>query len=304
MIDNQLESALKEHVNTLCASERNTGNCPEGLRRAEEMISQTLAKSGYRVTKQEFPADGMTCANLDAVSPHFAGLNQPHIIIGAHYDSAPGTPGADDNASAVAILLELGRLLAKKPCARSIRFVAYANEEPPHFCTPTMGSVVHAKACRKRGDKITGMICLESLGVFSNEPGSQELPAEFNLLPDAFKKMLLPPGLDPTVGNFLAVIGNPASAEFMGTFVGRMANDDKLPVLALKSWTSGFPTIWPTGTKATLRSCSPTRHFTATSTTISHRTRRRSSTTRSWRCSPSESRKPSNCSLNSPFRET
>jgi len=259
MIDTRLEAALKKHVNSLCASERNTGNCPEGLHLAENLISQTLVKSGYRVTKQEFSADGRTCANLEAVPPDFAGMNQPHIIIGAHYDSAPGTPGADDNASAVAILLELALLLAKKPCVRSVRFVAYANEEPPHFCTPTMGSVVHAKACRKRGDRITGMICLESLGVFSNEPGSQELPAEFVLLPDAFKKMLFPAGIDPTVGNYLAVIGNPPSAEFMGTFVGRLANDDQLPVLAteildirlsdhLAYWDEGYPAIMLTDT--------------------------------------------------------
>lgn len=258
-METHLRSALRAHVEILCKTERNTGHCPEGLDRTAEYISGQFERSGYGVTRQEFAADGITCANLEALSPGFVGFDQPHIIVGAHYDSAPGTPGADDNASAVAILLELARLLAGNPCAKSLRFVAYTNEEPPHFCTATMGSVVHAKACRKRGDKIIGMICLESLGVFSNEPGSQELPAEFALLPDKVKKMILPDGIDPTVGNFLAVIGNPASSEFMGTLAGRLPSDEKLPVLAteildirlsdhLAYWDEGYPAIMLTDT--------------------------------------------------------
>lgn len=259
MVRSILESALRAHVEILCKTERNTGNCPEGLDQAAGYICGQFEQFGYGVTRQEFPADGMTCANLEALPSGFVGFEQPHIVVGAHYDSAPGTPGADDNASAVAILLELARLLAGKPCAKSPRFVAYTNEEPPHFCTPTMGSVVHARACRKRGDRITGMVCLESLGVFSNQPGSQELPAEFALLPDEFKKMILPDGIDPTVGNFLAVIGNPTSAEFMGSFVGRLPNDEKLPVFAteildirlsdhLAYWDEGYPAIMLTDT--------------------------------------------------------
>ena len=172
MIRSILESALEAHVEILCKTERSTDNCPEGLNRAAKYIGGQFEQFGYGVIRQEFPADGTTCANLKALPSGFGGFDKPYFLIGAHYDSAPGTPGADDNASAVAILFELARLLAERPVAESLRFVAYANEEPPHFCTPTMGSVVHTKACRKRGDNISGMICLESLGVFSNEPGS------------------------------------------------------------------------------------------------------------------------------------
>lgn len=254
-----LEFALKTHLSTICTSERNTGNCPEGLKRAEKYLLGAFQGLGYEVSRQEFRVGGITCANVEALPAGFVGYDKSHFIIGAHYDSVPGTVGADDNASAVAILLELARLLAGKPSAKSLHFVAYTNEEPPHFCTPTMGSVVHAKACRHRGDKIFGMICLESLGVFSNEPCSQELPSEFDLLPEEFKAVLLPPGLEPTVGNFLAVIGNPASAEFMGTFVSRLASDDKLPVFAteildirlsdhLAYWDEGYPAIMLTDT--------------------------------------------------------
>jgi len=232
---------------------------PKGLKRAADFLVGVFEQQRYSVTRQEFQAGGVTCTNIEAMSPIFGDTDKPHLIIGAHYDSAPGTPGADDNASAVAILLELARMLAGKPCAKSLRFVAYTNEEPPHFCTPTMGSVVHAKACRKRDDDITGMICLESLGIFSNEPGSQEVPVEFQMLPASIKEMLLPPGIDSTIGNFLAVIGNTASSDFMHEFAANLPNDEKLPILAteildlrlsdhLAYWDEGFPAIMLTDT--------------------------------------------------------
>ncbi len=254
-----LELALQTHVTALCTSERNTTNCPEGLDRARDYLRAAVDGRGFETSLQEFPADGMICANVEAVTPGFVGCDKPHLIVGAHYDSSPGTVGADDNASAVAILLELARTLVGKPCANSLRFVAYTNEEQPHFVTGTMGSVVHAKACRERRDKITGMICLESLGVFSNEPGTQELPEEFNSLPEEVKKVLLPAGIDSTVGNFLAVIGNPASAKFMRRFARHLADDDALPVLAtelldirlsdhLAYWDEGYPAIMLTDT--------------------------------------------------------
>jgi acetylornithine deacetylase/succinyl-diaminopimelate desuccinylase-like protein len=204
MNQSDLESLLESHVRVLCKTERNTGNCPVGLERAEKYLRGAFQGLGYEVTRQEFRADGVPSANIEALPPGFVGFDRPHIIIGAHYDSAPGTPGADDNASAVAILLEVARLLAGKPCAKSLRFVAYTNEEPPHFCTPTMGSVVHAKHCRKRGDKIAGMICLESLGVFTNEPGSQSLAIlGFLSIPAELDHLCRLSGIDPTIGNFV-----------------------------------------------------------------------------------------------------
>ncbi len=259
MNPSDLESSLKTHVSALCASERNTTNCPEGLDRAKDYMRGAFDEMGYQTVLQEFPADGMICANVEAVTPGFVGCDKPHLIVGAHYDSAPGTVGADDNASAVAILLELARTFSGKPGAEALRFVGYTNEECPHFYTGTMGSVVHAKACRKQRDKITGMICLESLGIFSDEPSTQELPEEFNCLPEEVKKVVLPAGIDSTVGNFLAVIGIPASAKFMRRFASHIAADDALPVLAtelldirlsdhLAYWDEGYPAIMVTDT--------------------------------------------------------
>jgi hypothetical protein len=262
MSQSDLEFALKSHVTQLCASERNTGNCPEGLERAEKYLREAFQGLGYQVTRQEFRADGVTCANIEAIPSGFVGYDKPHIIIGAHYDSAPGTPGADDNASAVAILLELARRLVGKPCARSLRFVAYTNEEPPHFCSSTMGSVVHAKACRKRGDKITGMICLESLGVFTDEPGSQSLAIlGFLSIPAELDRLCRLSGVDPAVGNFLAIVGNEFSRDFLNVFDSAFDRDARLPALAtdfmgdflrlsdhLSYWDEGYPAIMLTDT--------------------------------------------------------
>jgi len=257
-----LEFALKSHVTELCASERNTGNCPEGLERAEKYIRGAFEELGYEVIRQEFRASGVPSANVEALPPGFVGCDKPHLIVGAHYDSAPGTPGADDNASAVAILLELARLLAGKPCAKTLRFVAYTNEEPPHFCTPTMGSVVHAKACRQRGDQISGMICLESLGVFTSEPASQSLGIlGFLDIPAELDRLCRLCGIDPTVGNFLAVVGNDASRDFLRSFDSAFKCDADLPALStdfmgdflrlsdhLSYWDEGYPAIMLTDT--------------------------------------------------------
>ena len=258
----ELEAALKAHVAALCASERNTGNCPEGLERAANYLEEVFQGLDYHVTRQEFPADGVVCANLEALPPAFVGYDKPHIVVGAHYDSAPGTPGADDNASAVAILLELTRIFAGKPYAKSLRFVAYTNEEPPHFCTPTMGSVVHAKACRKRGDKIIGMICLESLGVYTNEQDSQSLGLiGFLDIPKELDHLCRLCGVDPTIGNFLAIIGNETSQDFLNSFDSAFERDADLPALStdfmgnflrlsdhLSYWDEGYPAIMLTDT--------------------------------------------------------
>jgi len=255
----QLEGILKEHVVRLCVSERNTTFCPEGLERAASWLGGVFQASGWEVRAQDFPADGVLCRNLDAVAPDFVGNHRPHLIVGAHYDSAPGTPGADDNASAMAILLELARRLAGRLCAKRLRLVAYANEEPPHFYSSTMGSIVHAKVCKTLGDRIVGMVCLESLGVFLNYAGSQQLPPEIQALSEEVVKMLLPPDVRPEVGNFLAVIGNPASSAFMQSFGGLLKSDARLPVFMtdeldlrlsdhLAYWAEDFPAIMLTDT--------------------------------------------------------
>ena len=120
------------------------------------------------------------------------------VVIGAHYDSAVGTPGADDNASGVAALLVLARELRTRQPRRTLRFVAFTNEEPPWFHGPEMGARHHARAAKARGDEIVAMLSLESIGYYRDEPGSQRYPAPFG----AFY---------PDRGDFLMFVGNVAS---------------------------------------------------------------------------------------------
>jgi Zn-dependent M28 family amino/carboxypeptidase len=115
------------------------------------------------------------------------------VVVGAHYDSAPSTPGADDNASGVAGALELARRFAKRDTDRTIRFVLFANEEPPWFRSDSMGSRIHARQAAERGDDIVIMFALEMLGYYADESGSQNYP----------------PGLEyfyPDTGDFIAFV--------------------------------------------------------------------------------------------------
>ena len=188
----------------------------------------------------------------------FCGLKEPHWILGAHYDSAPGTLGADDNISAVAILLETARLLMQSDHPpRNIRFVAYTNEEPPHFTNESMGSRVHATSCRKNGDNLQGMICLESLGYFTDKPGSQELPTLYGM-PDETLAFTRSRGIDPTVGNYIAIVGDEQSAQFLARFDTAFSNRPvpTLPLVMpemrlsdhLSYWDEGFPALMLTDT--------------------------------------------------------
>jgi Zn-dependent M28 family amino/carboxypeptidase len=119
--------------------------------------------------------------------------------LGAHYDTVSITPGADDNASAVAVLIEAARLLRGTTFRRTVRFVAFTCEEPPHFSIGTMGSQVYARVCRERNEQILGMLCLEMVGYFTTADGSQALPP-------AIPKRLR--WLFPRRGDFLAAVGN------------------------------------------------------------------------------------------------
>jgi len=103
------------------------------------------------------------------------------LLIGAHYDSVIGSPGANDNASGVAALLEISRMFASIEPAMTVRFVAFVNEEPPFFMSRQQGSMVYAKSARRRGDNIRLMVSLETIGWYSNRPASQHYPPFFNL---------------------------------------------------------------------------------------------------------------------------
>lgn len=166
-------------------------NHPESLRAAAAYIEAEFRKLGGRVEKQPLHA------GFENIILSFGPEAGERMVVGAHYDVCGDTPGADDNASAVAGLLELARMLnaAKPALNRRYDFVAYNFEEPPFFGTAKMGSAVHAAALAKAGVRVKLMICLEMIGYFTDAPDSQ-----------GFQHEQLR-ALYPHTGNFIVVVG-------------------------------------------------------------------------------------------------
>ncbi|ALJ00141.1 M28 family peptidase [Rufibacter tibetensis] len=164
---------------------------PESLKKAEEYIEAQFCKLSGRVQKQALHQ------GFNNLIFSYGPEDGERVIVGAHYDVFGETPGADDNASAVAGLLELARALheEKPEVKHRIDFVAYNFEEPPYFATEKMGSAVHAKSMKKDKVDVKLMICLEMIGFFTDKPNSQEFQHE------SMKKMY------PTTGNFIVVVG-------------------------------------------------------------------------------------------------
>lgn len=192
-----LASALRRDVIVLAQTigERNVVE-HAALRKAADHVEAGMRVVGP-VARQTYKADGRDCDNVEV---EIRGTSAPGeiVIVGAHYDSVLNCPGANDNASGVAGLLALARSLAKTAPARTLRFVGFVNEEPPHFRTDEMGSRVYARRCRERGETVTAMLSLETIGCFTDEPGSQQYPAPLGMC-------------YPSEGNFIAFVGNVAS---------------------------------------------------------------------------------------------
>ncbi len=172
----------------------------ENLLRTKNYIASRFQSLGASVRSQDYMVQSKKVSNLIAEIP---GTKKPEriIVIGAHYDTVEGTPGADDNATAVAGLLEIYRLLSKHTPLRTVRFVAFTLEEPPFFSSDAMGSMYYAKSCEKCKEPIDFMICLEMLG-FAGRHAKQNYPLE------DMKKYY------PPFGNYLAVVSLPSSSEF------------------------------------------------------------------------------------------
>ena len=174
-----LEERLQAHVRRLAGEigERNVFR-PQALQAAADYLRAQWASLGYQVASQSYEAHGVRSENLEVTLP---GVHKPSeiILIGAHYDSVKGSPGANDNASGVAALLELSGALAQAKPARTLRFVAFVNEEPPFFYWGEMGSKVYAEGARARSDDIRLMVSLEMLGYYRDEPDTQRYPPPF-----------------------------------------------------------------------------------------------------------------------------
>src|SRR3954454_18324511 len=169
-----LVASLKRHIAAIAAREHNVAHYDE-LEKVARYLEATLVSLGYAVGRQEFPADGKTVRNIDATIEPAAPASDPEVIVvGAHYDSARGTPGANDNASGVAAVLELARLLRGLDSnGKRIRLVLFVNEERPYFRTEAMGSLNYARALATRNERVVAMYSLETIGFYSSEPNSQ-----------------------------------------------------------------------------------------------------------------------------------
>lgn len=178
---------------------------PDKLEAAALYIESELESAGLHVLRQEYEAHGVATANLVARTANWTG-DAPVTVLGAHYDTVKGTPGADDNASAVAVLIETARMVTTQAPDKSgnLLFVAFSTEEPPCFNTDLMGSRVFTQRVKDSDMKIRGALVLEMVGYFSDEPGSQDIPPGLEFL-----------GL-PDVGNFIALAADQQSSELAG----------------------------------------------------------------------------------------
>jgi Zn-dependent M28 family amino/carboxypeptidase len=211
-----LRDQLRRHVEKLAGEigERNLQYYPQ-MQQAADYVEQEFAEAGYRVSRQEYKVRGHAFHNIEAELP--GGFRSDEIIVvGAHYDSVFGSPGAGDNASGVAALLLIAKHFAERQPERTLRFVAFANEEPPFFQTPDMGSWVYARRCRSRDENIAAMLSLETIGYFRNEPGSQAYPPPFG-------------ALYPSEGNFIAIIGNVGSRPLVHRVLAAFRRRAKFP---------------------------------------------------------------------------
>lgn len=194
--------------------ERNVEH-PQQLAAAAEWLMQELATAGYVASKQTYNVDGVECSNL-IVEIKGSTLPDEIVLVGAHYDSAPGTPGANDNGSGTAACLSLARRLKAHQPERTMRFVFFVNEEPPHFQKQTMGSLVYARRCKERRENLVAVLSLETLGYYSDKEGAQQYPP---LLSAAY----------PSTGNFVAFVGNIDSKPLVSDVISLFRKHAKFP---------------------------------------------------------------------------
>jgi Zn-dependent M28 family amino/carboxypeptidase len=197
---------------------------PKSIHAAIGYIEGQWRSMGYEVSRETYDAMGNIATNL-IVERRGNGRADEILLVGSHYDTVFSTPGADDNASAVAVMLEVGRLLKDVSNNRTIRFVAFACEEPPYFNLDCMGSQHHARESKRRMDKIVGMLCLEMVGYYTTEPNSQNIPP---MIPKLLR------GFFPSRGDFLAAVGNLASWKLCWQFRrGFKKGTRKMPLFSI-----------------------------------------------------------------------
>jgi Zn-dependent M28 family amino/carboxypeptidase len=178
-------------------------------------IGEQLNAIPLAFRRTSFSARGHAAHNIEAVVPG-SPVNAPIVVVGAHYDSALGTPGADDNATGVACLIELARRFRSSRAPRELRLVWFTNEEPPHFQTRDMGSLHYARALATEPRDVVAMLSLESLGHYSDSPGSQQYPGVVS-------------AFFPSTGDFLAFVGNDDSVDLVRRAIAVFRRTTRFP---------------------------------------------------------------------------
>jgi Zn-dependent M28 family amino/carboxypeptidase len=225
--ESQLATRLSAHVTYVSETvgERSLSR-PGSLQATTEYLRNSLKQAGYAVTEHTYSIEGHAVSNIE-VSLVGSDNSSGPVIVGAHYDSVAGTIGADDNATGVAGVLELARLLQGSKPRRTLRFVLFVNEEPPYFRTDTMGSLVYARQLRRDHIPVSAMISLEMLGFYSDVPGSQKYP----------------PGLGlfyPGQGDFIGFVGNQESRDLVWRSIRRFRESASFPSEGVAA-----PADWP-----------------------------------------------------------
>ena len=214
--ENDLAVQLRADVEMLAGEigERNHAH-PRELLRALEYIERRLGASGDRPQRESYDAAGQSFANAFVDR---RGQRSPEqvVVVGAHYDSVLGSPGANDNGTGVAALLVLAALTRDLVPQRTLRFVAFANEEPPHYRTDAMGSLVHARRCKQRGEDVVGMLALETMGYYRDTDGTQHYPPPLGLL-------------YPKTGNFIGFVANTDSRPLLHSVVAAFRDHTHFP---------------------------------------------------------------------------
>jgi hypothetical protein len=212
-----LEERLRGHVVRL--SESRPGRniiATDNLTPARNYIAKQFSDIGFNPRYQSYDIEGDEYSNIivDIPSPV---KGAPVLIVGAHYDSVENSPGANDNASGVAALIEIGRYFSiHQPLHNHLRLIAFANEEPPFFHTDEMGSLVYAKTLSIRNETVLGMISLETIGYYTDAKGSQKYPRVFDLIYS-------------DQGNFLSFVGNFQSRNLLTSSIALFRKQSKVP---------------------------------------------------------------------------
>lgn len=227
--EQQLRGNLRQHVFFIGEKigERNVWH-PQQLEKTAAYIQEVLEGSGFSVSTQTYAAQGITVKNLEA-EQRGSSVPEEIVIIGAHYDSVIGSPGANDNATGIGCILEVARLIAGQKLNRTVRVAAFVNEEPPFFQTPLMGSRLSASRSRQRNEKIVAMLSIETIGYYSDTPGSQHYPFPFSFF-------------YPDTGNFIGFVGNLASRSLLRKVMASFRRHTAFPSegVAAPGWITGI----------------------------------------------------------------